>query len=205
MSFSLWWLNEEYRYASSCHISRNRDKLNNLFSAQSFKKGGGINMLQSSCWAQGSLQISAHQLPQCAPSPLWASEDSCSACLSVCLSVRSLYYQRAAHIARRSAARSHPTLLFCLFLDDFCIYCSLLRRRSKRPELLRHFFLSTFSKSLGFVLLQPKHEFSRDCSQPDWYARLLAAVKWNMNMEHSSQFCLRVFYFQSEALKTENS
>lgn len=154
-------------------------------------------MLHSSCWAQGSLQISAHQSPQHAPSPLWASEDSCS----VCLSVGSLYYQHAAHMP--AGLQLGPTQLCCsacflitsVFVAVSCVVVA-------NDQSFCSICLSTFSKPLGFVLLQPKHEFSHDCSQPDWYARLLVAVKWYMKTGLTTESCLRVFYFQSEALKT---
>lgn len=61
--------------------------------------------------AQQALQISAHQSPQYELSPLRvSSEVCCSVCGVWVLSACSTH-------ACRSAAQSHPTLLFCPFVD----------------------------------------------------------------------------------------
>lgn len=114
-------------------------------------------------------------------SPVWAlTSVSSEDCVSVCgVWVLSACSTRAC----RSAAQSHPTLLFCPFVDLHLVAVFIAASCVVFPNNQR--FCSIFSQTateysvnnLEYGLAQPKHGFRCDCSQTDCCAALLVAVK----------------------------
>lgn len=123
---------------------------------------------------------------------------------SVCLSVGSLYYQRAAHMP--AGLQLGPTQFCCsacflitsVFIAASCVvvpndqsFCSIFYEHS-----VNHLDLCSCSLNMKSVTIVHSQIDVQGC----W-----SLLNGTWKQGSSRRKCLRVFYFQSEALKTEYS
>lgn len=140
MPSSLWWLRDEYKCTSSCHVSRNKQKLNSfLFHLKARKKkkrGRKINMLQWCAGLNELYKLALTNLARMSSHLCVSSEDSCSVCL---WGLDIISVQHTCPQVCCSVPPNSPVLPICWSALGCCIYCSLLRSRPKQPEVLQHF------------------------------------------------------------------